>query len=276
MDNCIVCDTNKFAYRPYGQGFCALSKEVRIQICLTCGLGQVIPLPDGLELEAYYKADQYQKWHSSEKLLEMESLPHSRALSQYDLLAGYLDFNSIQTVLDFGAGSAPTTRTIKIRHPYIITSAVELSKSLRGLLIDCNEVDVVYETLPQVIGQYDLIIVSQTLEHLVDPLGDIRKFRHLLKPGGLLFIEVPNCPYPFYYDVNTNHQPHLFFFMDCTFKSMAWRLGFKLMYSAGLGVGIEEFKKAKNMLDIVIRTGLCYAPNKKGVYLRALLKKGDK
>lgn len=273
MNSCLICGEKNLVYRPYGPTFPVLPKEARIQICTTCGLGMVTPLPDIAAVEAYYRVDQYQQWHSSEKLLQMESLPHSRALSQYDFLASYFHFRSVRTVLDFGAGSAPTLRTIKIRHPHIITSVVELSKSLRELLTNCDEIDNVYETLPNDLNRYDVIIVSGTLEHLVDPFIAMRKFRHLLTKGGYLFIEVPNCPFPLYYDIKTGCAPHLFFFTQESFTHMAPQLDLKLMYAGVMGVGIKEWSEIKNRLDIIIRTGFCYASNKTGIFLRALLKK---
>lgn len=276
MDKCLVCCRNSFDYRPYGRGFRALSKEAKIQVCTYCGFGQVAPLPDIMELDAYYRADQYQKWHSDEKLRQLESLPHSRALSQYDSIAGYLDFSRVHNVLDFGAGSAPTTRTIKIRHPHINTTAIELSASIRRLLTKCDEIDKVYDIIPDDLPPQDLIIVSGTLEHLLNPLEMVKKFKQLLTNGGYLSIEVPNSPYPFYYDVKKNHTPHLCFFSRKTFLLIAVKLGFDLIHAGGLGNNIKEWSENRNRLDIVIRTGLCYAPNKYGCYLRALLrKKGD-
>ena len=277
MDKCLICGNDGFSIRPYGNGFPSLSKEAKIQVCTRCEFGQVTPLPDPVKLDAYYRADQYQKWHSSEKLHQLEVLPHSRALNQYDSLGGYLNFNNVRNVLDFGAGSAPTTRTIKIRHPHINTTAIELSGSIRKLLADCNEIDKVYDIIPADLPLQNLIIVSGTLEHLVNPLVMLKKFKQLLHEwGGYLSIEVPNCPYPFYYDVKKNHTPHLCFFSKNTFSVIASKLEFDLIYVTGMGVGIKEWSETKNRLDIVIRTGLCYAPNKNGVYLRALLrKKGD-
>jgi 2-polyprenyl-3-methyl-5-hydroxy-6-metoxy-1,4-benzoquinol methylase len=41
-------------------------------------------------------------------------------------------------------------------------------------------------------GSFDAVMFKQVLEHLVDPVGALRNAAQLLKPGGLMFIEVPN------------------------------------------------------------------------------------
>lgn len=273
MNSCLMCNENKFVYKPYGSPFKLLPAETKIQVCTSCGFGRVTRFPDAKLLEDYYKADSYQQWHKQKEIRQLESLPHSQALNQYDLMAPLLDFESIGSLLDFGCGSAMTARTIKIRHPHITTSAIELSQSLRTLLTNCNEIDNVYEKIPANLPPQDLIIISGTLEHLLNPIAMIRKFRNLLTEKGCLLIEVPNCSYPYYYEIAKGHVPHLFFFTIMAFEQMAPIQGLDLLWAGCLGMSMKEWCANKNRLSIVIRTGTCYASNKHGCYLRALLRK---
>ena len=50
------------------------------------------------------------------------------------------------------------------------------------------------EALPQQLprGDFDAVMFKQVLEHLVDPVHALRNAAQLLKPGGVMFIEVPN------------------------------------------------------------------------------------
>jgi len=41
-------------------------------------------------------------------------------------------------------------------------------------------------------GAYDVIVLRHVLEHFEDPVSRLRKIRSLLKPGGVLFLVVPN------------------------------------------------------------------------------------
>jgi 2-polyprenyl-3-methyl-5-hydroxy-6-metoxy-1,4-benzoquinol methylase len=40
--------------------------------------------------------------------------------------------------------------------------------------------------------RYDLIVTQQTLEHLINPREDLHKMFSLLRPGGILYADVPN------------------------------------------------------------------------------------
>jgi 2-polyprenyl-3-methyl-5-hydroxy-6-metoxy-1,4-benzoquinol methylase len=41
-------------------------------------------------------------------------------------------------------------------------------------------------------GHFDAVMFKQVLEHLVDPVAALRNAAELLKPGGTMFVEVPN------------------------------------------------------------------------------------
>jgi 2-polyprenyl-3-methyl-5-hydroxy-6-metoxy-1,4-benzoquinol methylase len=41
-------------------------------------------------------------------------------------------------------------------------------------------------------GSFDAVMFKQVLEHLIDPVGALQRAATLLKPGGLVFLEVPN------------------------------------------------------------------------------------
>jgi len=42
-------------------------------------------------------------------------------------------------------------------------------------------------------GYFDLVVLNHTLEHMDDPQGVLRKVNCLLKPGGIIFVDVPNA-----------------------------------------------------------------------------------
>lgn len=48
------------------------------------------------------------------------------------------------------------------------------------------------ETVADRAGQYDAVTLSHVIEHLHDPAGALRTIRHILKPGGRLYVETPN------------------------------------------------------------------------------------
>jgi SAM-dependent methyltransferase len=56
------------------------------------------------------------------------------------------------------------------------------------------------EPLPFADDTFDKIIFSEVLEHLPDDWGGLNEIKRVLKPGGLLFLTVPNHNYPFWWD----------------------------------------------------------------------------
>lgn len=59
-------------------------------------------------------------------------------------------------------------------------------------------------------GNWDVVIMSHVLEHLMYPAAIIRECERSLNPGGLLVIEVPNDPG--FLLRNQLHEPHVSFF----------------------------------------------------------------
>lgn len=54
--------------------------------------------------------------------------------------------------------------------------------------------------LPYKDSEFDKIILSEVLEHLPDDINALKSIKRVLKPGGILFITVPNRNYPFFWD----------------------------------------------------------------------------
>jgi SAM-dependent methyltransferase len=44
-------------------------------------------------------------------------------------------------------------------------------------------------------GSFDVVVSRNTLEHLFDPRAELKEMARVLKPGGLLYLKVPNAAY---------------------------------------------------------------------------------
>ncbi len=99
-------------------------------------------------------------------------------------------------LLDMGCGSGAFVRR-----------AIKLGYNAEGLEFDAQAVTAaVNEGLPVREGSlpetglpqesYDVVMLSQVIEHLHDPLAALREIHRLLKPGGLLWLATPNMDAP--------------------------------------------------------------------------------
>lgn len=61
-------------------------------------------------------------------------------------------------------------------------------------------IDASAENLPFVDESHDIVVMSEILEHLDDPLSALTEAYRVLRSGGLLLITVPNAEYPFLWD----------------------------------------------------------------------------
>jgi 2-polyprenyl-3-methyl-5-hydroxy-6-metoxy-1,4-benzoquinol methylase len=80
---------------------------------------------------------------------------------------------------------------------------------------------------------YNVIILSNVLEHVLDPLAMLTHVRRLLKPGGQVWISLPNAESywsrvfgPFW--INWHVPYHLCHFSPCTLKALLTQANFRL------------------------------------------------
>lgn len=102
-----------------------------------------------------------------------------------------------RAILDIGCGAGDLGNAIRSLYPS--TQVVGLTSSsaeypvAKAKLNDCCLIDIESDKIPNVaISQFDTLIFSHVLEHLVDPAKAIKKMLPYLKTGGKVIIAVPN------------------------------------------------------------------------------------
>src|SRR5262249_44214064 len=101
-------------------------------------------------------------------------------------------------VLDAGAGDA-RYRTLFDRHLYETADFGKVDKAYGQIDYECE-----LSSIPVEDERFELVIFTQVMEHLEDPLSVLVELRRVLKPGGRiwatapLFFEEPEQPYDFY------------------------------------------------------------------------------
>lgn len=153
-------------------------------------------------------------------------------------------------VLEIGCGSGQTLELIK--HLKLCESTVGIELFEQAAQSASQRVDKVYqldierEAVPSDLGQFELILILDVLEHLVDPWAVLRRIHcDHLKPGGKMIISLPNarhftCVAPLVINGEFNYQErgvldktHLRFFTQKSGERML----------DGAGLSIEKVKR---------------------------------
>jgi SAM-dependent methyltransferase len=166
-------------------------------------------------------------------------------------------------ILDVGAGTGGTLRWLKTLYPDAETTGVELKSALERDLsanVDVPIIGSIEESLP-LLKNYDLILLLDVLEHLVDSVGTLKKIVRHLNPTGHVIVSVPNVAHlsvslPLllqrrfdYQDAGILDRTHFHFFYDNTALSLMNDAN--LLVTSGVTTGLEGPKaKFLNFLSL--------------------------
>jgi SAM-dependent methyltransferase len=164
--------------------------------CKKCGVISIIPTPSDVQLIEYYSA--YSKDVSVTFVSSTGShFPFLRRL--FHRLSGDVDprdFVEIPEgarVLDYGCGHGSYLADFHARGVNISGAEVagNLVKACCEHGYDVREVNSP-DLIPFGDGEFDIVYLMQVFEHLRDPNGFMQELNRVLKPGGTLYIAVPN------------------------------------------------------------------------------------
>ena len=96
-------------------------------------------------------------------------------------------------VLDFGTGNGAALKSFLQRFPRWMGDAYDVSRHKRREVLKIPRVREFFssaEDLPE--NRYEAVILWHTLEHIFHPQVVLDEIRALLKPGGLLLLQVPD------------------------------------------------------------------------------------
>lgn len=170
--------------------------EFDVRICATCGTGMTFPLVDDAGLAAFYNADYnpHADWEPPAGLVakvshRIRAFIVDRALKTPPLsaLAGRTG-----STLDVGCGRGDLGALLISQgwtaagvDPSPEACAIANKQGVEATAGTLASVDFAGRT-------FDAITFQHSLEHVVDPAGDLELVADLLNPGGLLLVSVPN------------------------------------------------------------------------------------
>ena len=99
-------------------------------------------------------------------------------------------------ILEIGCASGELAAFVREKSPVKRYDAVELSPlgEKAKAHLDALYAEPLGDLLQRgvVKTRYDIVVISHVLEHIEDPRAEIRAIKSVLKPGGVIFIEVPH------------------------------------------------------------------------------------
>jgi len=167
--------------------------------CVECGFVHVTPVPTEKELEEIYRHEYYtdEKPLYIERFIEDLDWWNIAYGDRYDTFEQSLPPNQ-RRILDIGSGPGYFLKHGKDRGWDVL--GVEPSKQAsahsRSLGIPIIE-EFLDEQLAKKLGKFDVIHMSEVLEHIPNPAKLLDIANNLLKPGGMLCTVVPNDYSPF-------------------------------------------------------------------------------
>lgn len=103
--------------------------------------------------------------------------------------------------LEIGAGSGNTLLSLADHYDELVATELSMKRaqamnrlfeSCSGKIkIVCGNIET--ERLDYPDGYFDTIVMNAVIEHLVDPISGLREIHRLLRTGGRLIIDTPNC-----------------------------------------------------------------------------------
>ncbi|GAA4331746.1 class I SAM-dependent methyltransferase [Flaviaesturariibacter amylovorans] len=210
-------------------------QEFVIWQCGACTLRFTQDVPTAEAIGPYYKAESYISHTDTSKGLVNRLYQRVRRYTLQQKVRLIESSSGIRrgTVLDVGCGTGAFLRTMK--EAGWAVQGLEPDPDARRLASDSGvpvqPAEVLYE-LPQ--GSFDVITLWHVLEHVHELHRYIEQLKSLLKPGGRLFIAVPNYTaldadiYRLYwaaYDV----PRHLYHFSPKSLETLLGRHGLRLL-----------------------------------------------
>lgn len=231
---CNLCGGQEFAslHRLDRYGF-----QVRQCSCTGCGLRFLSPRMTAQAYRRFYEKGHYRSLLShfygrsiTAESIEQEQAEYAERLVA--LLAAHLDGLEMETLLDVGGSTGVVAAAISYAFDLDATvlepSRAEAERAAeRGLRVIHGTIE---DLEPA--DKYDVILLCQTIDHLIDIRGALRTLRHMLNEGGLFFVDVVlNGP------VKIDHPYDLS--EECVLHYLAMS-GFNVLTSGPAGDGLHH------------------------------------
>lgn len=168
------------------------SKGHRVIECQLCDFKHLDPIPSDKELSDFY-SKQYYNSHKADYISKDVNEDNYWRIDYNNRLSHFQKYTRGRDLIDVGCGSGVFMKYAQENGWN--TVGIEPSESAaqfaseQGLQVqNCSLVEFVRTNK----ALFDVVHLKNVLEHLADPKQQIEICHRLLKPGGILYVEVPN------------------------------------------------------------------------------------
>lgn len=197
--------------------------------CNRCGMMYSNPRMTAESTQTFYASDEYRQIYggghvlmSPDEMFDLDRVDRSQEyhrLSYFDFVVE--NFSDITSVAEIGAGGG--WNLIPFINAQITCQGYEFSQRLieSGRRRGIDMIDLAVSSLA---GEWDLIMMRHVLEHVLDPVNELRDLRGFLTPNGKIFIEVPGIVEK----LPSVQNAHNHYFSEKTLESVFGQAGFKV------------------------------------------------
>ena len=163
--------------------------------CSRCGLVFLDPV---MTAEAYgrFYARTYRPLVSAYhgRLIDARTIQQEQreyAVERGDLLAPYLQGRRLRTMLDIGGSTGVVAHALAQRfglRPTVVDPAP--METVEAQALGLETVEGLIESVDLGQRTFDVVVLCQTVDHLLDIAGTLRRVRGLMTAGGLLFVDI--------------------------------------------------------------------------------------
>lgn len=193
VGSCPLCDSKSFTEitRTKDYGFATCDNDFTYVRCSDCTAMYLHNRPLLSKLDLIYPAE-YTAFHPSKKTSLVQRARDIVQFKKYKSFKDYITPND--AILEFGCGSGELLKVIKTKgsptHRLVgIDFSDYAAKDLRDSGIEFSKGDIIdYESKA---GAFGAVILNQVIEHMAAPRKILKKIKHLLRDGGIVYFETP-------------------------------------------------------------------------------------
>lgn len=234
VERCNLCGASAFTVLTHRDryGFPASAAA-----CDRCGLVFLDPVMTPRAYARFY-AGTYRPLVSAYhgRLIDAQTIQDEQreyAVERGDLLARYLDPARHRTLLDIG-GSTGVVAHAFVRRFGLNATVIDPAplEAAAAQALGLETIEGLVEEVDLGDRRFDVVIICQTIDHLLDVAGTLRRTRDLLSENGLLFVDIVDFRAAFLRNWSVEEAvkiDHPYYFTESTITSYLRRTGFEIL-----------------------------------------------